>query len=723
MPRTLNDLLRLLRESPGQLTPGEWRFLRRHLQRQDPGALYAEIRDEAARRRRQVSRSGRDIGELPAVADPERKAQALADLRTWCETYFRHRFRLAWSSTHLAVLQALQTVITQGGRYALAVERGFGKTSLLEVAALWAVCKGLHGFVQLIGSSKGHAVEMLASIRAELEDNDLLAADFPEVCYPIQCLDGIANRAAGQLYQGRRTKIGITKEELILPTIPGSPASGAIIRVTGLTGRIRGRKSRLIRPSLVLLDDPQTEASARSVSQTDKREETIDQAVLGLAGPDKEIAVLLTGTVICQGDLMHRFLDPARHQGWIQQRYRMILSFPTNMQLWQQYWQIRSDELRAGGDGSQSTAFYRDRRALMDEGGQVSWPERMKPGEISGLQSAMNLYFALGPAFSAEYQNAPEERRLGAANQLDVERLGRQTLALARGVVPLRCQRLTAFVDIQQRLLFWLVAAWSDDFTGHVLDYGAWPEQPGRYFRADNAQVTLARKAPGAGPEAALLRGLEHLTGQLLNHQYRREDGLMLSVELALIDAGASTDTVFTFCRRLPLPQRSSVLPSRGLGISAKSRPMHEFARREGERHGLNWIIKPAPASRRAYRHLLFDANWWKSFVSARLQQQPGDAGALTVFDASSDPLRDLLLEHWTAEYAEETAGRQRVLQEWQLRPGRRENHWWDCLVGAAVAASVLGCALPAVDGPARTQRPRVRWSAIQRDRRQGRPA
>lgn len=725
-PRSLAELLELVKTNPTSLTPAEIRFVRGELRRirkvqgDIPGGaeIYQRIREESARRRRQVSRSGRDIGPLPPVAAPERRATALASLRSFAETYFPQRFSLAWSPTHLAVLTALERVITQGGRYALAVERGFGKTSLLEVAALWAVLRGLHRFVQLIGSSKGHAVEMLASIRAELEDNERLAEDFPEVCYPIQCLDGIHNRAAGQLCNGVRTRIGITKEELILPTVPGSPASGAIIRITGLTGRIRGRKHKLVRPSLVLLDDPQTEASAKSPTQTDKREQTIDQAVLGLAGPNQQIAVLLTGTVICRDDLMHRYLDPVRHPGWIQQRYKMVLSWPTRMDLWQQYHRLRTDEIRLGGDGSQANEFYRQHREAMDEGAAVSWPERKKPGEISAIQSAMHLYFEMGAdAFASEYQNEPVIRDLGAAGQLEVHALAAQVLPLARGLAPLRSERVTAFIDVQHRLLFYAVVAWSEDFTGHVVDYGTYPEQAQRYFTAADAAATLARKAPGAGPEAALLRGLEVMVSRLLGRTVPREDGLPLAVQIVLIDAGDCTDTVLAFCRRLPGPQRPLVLPYKGMGITARSLPMHEYRVRPGERRGLHWILRPLPGH--GLRHVLADVNAWKSFIATRLQQAPGDPGALTFFRAEQDPYRDLLLEHCTAEYFVETSGRGRTLREWSLRPGRRENHWWDCLVGAAVGASLLGCALPGADPLPAGRKTKVRWSQVLAQRRQ----
>ena len=71
-------------------------------------------------------------------------------------------------------------------------------------------------------------MDMLESIKMELDGNDLLLEDYPEVVYPIQSLDGIANRCNGQLYKGERTHIGWTAREIVLPTMPGSSASGAI---------------------------------------------------------------------------------------------------------------------------------------------------------------------------------------------------------------------------------------------------------------------------------------------------------------------------------------------------------------------------------------------------------------------------------------------------------------------------------------------------------------
>ncbi|RPI83891.1 MAG: hypothetical protein EHM42_07995, partial [Planctomycetaceae bacterium] len=86
-----------------------------------------------------------------------------------------------------------------------------------------------------------------------------------------------------------------------------------------------------------------------------------------------------------------------------------------------------------------------------------------------------------------------------------------------------------------------------------------------------------------------------------------------------------------------------------------------------------------------------------------------GDRGCLSLFGQSAGTHR-LLSEHLTAEYRVPTSGRGRTVDEWKLRPERSDNHWWDCVVGCAVAASMQGVELKET-GPAMPKRPRVSMS------------
>ena len=231
------------------------------------------------------------------------------------------------------MIAKIEQAVLHGGLFAMAMPRGSGKTTICECACIWAVLNGHREFVCLIGSDEGHAMDMLDSIKMELDGNELLLADFPEVVYPIQCLDGIANRCSGQLYQGERTHIGWTAKEIVLPTMPDSPASGAIIKVAGITGRIRGMKykradGKTVRPSLVVLDDPQTDESARSLSQCATREASSPAPCLGLAGPGKKIAGIMPCTVIRPGDMADNILDRDKHPEWNGERTKMVYCVP-----------------------------------------------------------------------------------------------------------------------------------------------------------------------------------------------------------------------------------------------------------------------------------------------------------------------------------------------------------------------------------------------------------
>ncbi|MBX3384167.1 MAG: phage terminase large subunit family protein [Phycisphaeraceae bacterium] len=680
---------------------------------------YEAMKERARQRNAMLSLSGRDIGDLPDVADPARRARAAKDFRYFCETYFGQTFHLKWSDDHLRVIAKIEQAVLEGGLFAMAMPRGSGKTSLCETACLWALVYGHREFVALVGSDEEHAAGMLESIKAELENSEVLGADFPEVCHPIRSLEGIHQRASGQLYQGKQTHIGWTAREIVLPTIPGSAASGSIIRVAGITGRIRGMKHKRVdgvsvRPSLVLIDDPQTDESARSPSQCANRERILAGAILGLAGPGKKIAGLMTLTVVRPDDLADRILDRDKHPQWQGERTKMVYAFPAREALWQRYAEIRAEGLRSDRGIKAATEFYKQHRTAMDEGAVVAWPERFNHDELSALQHAMNLKLQNEAAFFAEYQNEPLPEVQATDDLLTADQIAAKVSGHQRGQVPLGCTRLTMFVDVQGKALFYLVAAWEDDFTGYVIDYGTEPDQKAAYFTLRDLRRTLATAAPRAGVEGAIYAGLERLIGATVAREWRRDDGAMVRIDRCLIDAnwGSSTDVVYQFCRQSS--HAGVLMPSHGRYVGASSIPFSDYKRKRGERSGLNWRV-PVVTGKRAVRHVVFDTNYWKSFVHARLAVPMGDPGCLSLFGSKPESHR-LIAEHLTSEYRVKTEGRGRTVDEWKLRVDGLDNHWLDCLVGAAVAASFDGAVLFGTDVRA-TPRPRMRLSHLQRSR------
>jgi hypothetical protein len=156
--------------------------------------------------------------------------------------------------------------------------------------------------------------------------------------------------------------------------------------------------------------------------------------------------------------------------------------------------------------------------------------------------------------------------------------------------------------------------------------------------------------------------------------------------------------------------------PSHGRCVEASRVPFSEYKRTPGDRIGHNWRI-PNVKGKRAVRYVLFNSNYWKSFVHARLAVAMGDKGCLSLF--GTKPARHRLFgEHLSAEYRVKTEGRSRTVDEWKLRPERSDNHWLDYLVGCAVAASMQGAVLFGTEPKLTTGRKRVSFADMQRKKR-----
>ena len=692
-----------------------WMFDRKHTPEETSGARSYEDRRNAERdRQAEQSLAGRDIGPLPEVVNPDRKAACERNFQLFCESYFPETYALAWSPDHLKVIEKIETAVLRGGLFALALPRGSGKTTITESAALWSMLYGHREFVVLIGATESAALELLDSLKTELEVNERLAEDFPEVCYPVAQLEGIANRCAGQLYKGERTRITWTSNEIVLPTIKDSKASGIIVRVAGITGRIRGMKfkrsdGRNVRPSLVVIDDPQTSESAGSLEQTRKRVRVLAGDILGLAGPGQKISGIMPCTIIRPGDMADIILNRNTHPDWNGEKTRMVYRFPTNMKLWEEYAEIRAEALRTEGNFQKATEFYLANREAMDAGAEVSWEARFNHDEVSALQHAMNLKFQDEAAFQSEYQNDPLPDDTADDSLLSVDGICAKINGLARRRVPLKCDRLTMFIDVQKALLFYVVIAWAEDFTGAVIDYGSWPDQHRHEYSLADANPSIQTLFPKAGFEGALYAALSALTDECLGREWEREDGAVLKIERALVDAnwGQSTDVVYQFCRQSS--HAGVILPSHGRYVGASSKPMTEYRKQQGDRLGFNWMI-PNVAGKRAIRHVIYDTNYWKSFIHARLAVPVGDKGSLTLYGRIPGA-HQLFAEHLTAEYRVKTQGCGRTVDEWKLKPQSHDNHFLDCVAGCAVCGSMLGASLPETLPAKLDRKPMIRLS------------
>lgn len=655
-----------------------------------------------AERSREDSRETREIGPLPDVVNWERRNRGLVDPEFFHKTYFPNRFYLEFGDPHKDAIRTLADCTEDGGLFAFAMMRGGGKTVLSECEVMRAILNALRRYVVLIGATDGLAGKALKRIFREFETNDLLFEDFPEVCWPIRALERITQRARGQTLNGESTLMEITDGHLVLPTVRGSASSGAVIQSFGLTGALKGLNllspdGTPIRPDMVVIDDAQTRESAKSPTQTEDRERIICDDVLGLAGPRTKMAAVFLCTPIYPNDLTERFISRERHPEWQGVRTRMIETFPTNLALWDEYSEVRRESLRAGDKGARGNEFYLKNQAAMDAGCVLAWPERVTDGDISGIQSAMNRYYTNPTGFQSEFQCEPEKAQLGAgAKEIVPAEVAARTNGVERHSVPSQCTRLTAFVDVGGELLWYAVCGWNESFGGAVVDYGCWPRQTRTLFAASDPRPGMSDIFAGHSEEQRVFAGLKALIPEICAKTYYSGPS-EFRVERCLIDAGWKPDAVAQSIRSSP--HSAMLLASKGVGRSTEAVGVAKWKLRQGERSGYHWRLTAGIGGRG--RQVQFDPDAWKSFIYSALHVPPGGPTGLTLFGKSAGA-HEMLSEHMAAEYSQPVTLRGDTFDKWSLKPGIRDNHLLDCVVGCAVAASVGGLTWQADGGAAK---------------------
>ena len=670
-----------------------------------PKSDEATAAESAARKRaaditrsRERTAKGSEIGEIPPCANPARRAACAEDPVLFATTYFPNSTgKYPMSEDHLGMYANIELAIAEGGQFANAFPRGYGKSTNVEVIALGATMNAKTRFLSLIAAEAGLSTDSLDSIKRELVENDLLAEDYPEICFPFRALEGKPQRCRSQTHNGKLTHIAWRKDTIVFPTIEGSAASGAIIKTKGITGSILGLRHKAsdgsqVRPDLVVCDDIETRESAAQPGQVRKRLNILNKSILGLGGHDKTIAVVVNGTILADGCAIHQLLDPKLFPAWQGKRVKMLKK-PADAQdtLWLgQYREIRhafnpedpEDRKRAIREANE---FYAANRAAMDAGAVVSWEHcYSRDTEASAIQHAYNLLIDRGPDyFATECQNEPirDENKSAAITTADVRA---HVISTPAWTMPVGTTTLTGFIDIQKTVLYWGVNAWGPGLRGHLVAYGVYPDQGRNYFSLREASRTLVDAAGGGSLESAIAQGLEVVCRQLFEREaHHAWDDATSKLSLMLIDANwqQTSNIIREFVRRSPWGTR--VMPSQGRYVGVAGRTLTDKDPPPGERQGPNWRTRTTER----VKHLQWDSNAWKTMVAGRLKLAATEPTAITIHSGKN---HDLLADHLASEFPTRAHSENRSCDLWTLTPGQ-DNHWWDCLVGSAVAASFLG--------------------------------
>lgn len=300
----------------------------------------------------------------------QRGAEGSPHFLEWARYFLPHYFSLPPSRMHRVLARYLEQAVTARGlRLNVLGPRGSAKSTLVSLAyPLWCLLEGHERYIWLVSDSRHQARAHLENIKCELETNRRLRGHY-----------------GGQLRRGKVWRA----ERIVL-------ASGAALEALGTGQRMRGRRHRTDRPTLIIADDIQNDGHMLSPRLREQSRTWFYGTLLAAGHPGTNVIHLATA--------LHwnaLGLELGQTPGWQNLVFRAIERFPERMDLWQKWEQIYSSAANPQAT-EQARRFYEEHREEMERGAVVLWPER------EDLYSLMCQRAELGhAAFAREKQNAP----------------------------------------------------------------------------------------------------------------------------------------------------------------------------------------------------------------------------------------------------------------------------------------------------------------------------
>jgi len=603
------------------------------------------------------------------VADPQRRARLEQSPVDWLRHYLPATYALPFERPHLELIHGAMSAIRDGGRYAIAAERGIGKSSVLWGLALYLVMSVRSRFPVLVAWSERAARRALAYWRACLCYSDELLADYPDICLPFRASRGSSQRIAVLWWAdtGEPTHAALRLHDGIIELPDRLGGLGA----ASIGGNARGLSLPLAgggiqRPTLALVDDVQDREVARSPARVRDTIERIDADIAAMGQAGQSLPVLMAANCIAPDDVAAHYLGA---RTWRSSRIPCITAWPDGFHTqgsparthWDAWYDLALEDKTA------AVSYFEQHRAEMVAGMTLSAPSflHVEPFE-DPYEAAMWLYYTMGhDAFFAERQQSPVVREdVTSVVRLTREALSRKITDASPLEIPPWAALVIASSDVNwSYAISTVVVAFGRDQSAQLIWYGMRP-------LGLTADMSLALRS------RAIYSALTDL-GRQLAHTFPR-------LHAWAIDAGGALfDLVTRFADASPRVARARVLAMTG-------RASHRYV--AGGRTVLAGDVREHvhgcadTRSGRTVRWVVWDADYWAEAMQLALSAQPGTPGGLTIARMDARELCDQLLAVRLAGKAE-IAGR--VTYRWTEQPGRHDLH--DALAQAYAAAAYLG--------------------------------
>lgn len=304
-------------------------------------------------------------------------------LQIFANTYLPAHFKVQSSSMHLELISMLEeATLKRNARIAIAAPRGHAKSTLVSFAfVLWCICYKYELYIVLISNTAGQSDDLLTQIKSELESNPFLLRDFPDVAEP----------------RGRKPPPKRWRKDDIITR------NGVKVLSLGTGQKIRGRRHRENRPTLIILDDVENETEMTSADQRETKMHWFKKAVMK-SGSTAQTNVVVVGTILHYDSLLAQLIDGKTMPGWTNRKYQAVILWATQEDLWQEWESIYTHQAEYEGCNGPNAArlFYEANEEQMLEGTSVLWPQR------ENYYQLMEIRLCEGHAsFDSEKQNEP----------------------------------------------------------------------------------------------------------------------------------------------------------------------------------------------------------------------------------------------------------------------------------------------------------------------------
>jgi len=311
----------------------------------------------------------------------ETRKKACRDFSRFRDYYFEDEHKYPDSDFHEGLSCLLQKKsLERGAKIAIAAPRDSAKSTIVSLEyVIYCICYKIEDFIVITSSTSDQAVDFLSHVKDELELNEKLQRDFPEVC------------EIGEKPKPPRW----TRKEIIT-------RNGVKVIALGTGQQIRGRRNRSERPSLIILDDIETGETSQSPENFQKLEDWLTKSVLK-AGTNRT-NIVYVGTIHHYNSLLAKFTSENDYPGWEKHVFRSVISWAERTDLWQKWTAIfcRKETFQDLEGPKAALEYFQGNKDLMLVGTEVLWPDKLSFYDLMVMREVEGHY-----SFDSEMQNEP----------------------------------------------------------------------------------------------------------------------------------------------------------------------------------------------------------------------------------------------------------------------------------------------------------------------------